>query len=73
MADHKHCKYYSDCDYRIGVGACPKECVQFKHKAMVVYCADCRNRGNESQCPLLSLADYTEDDDYCSFGDRKTT
>lgn len=38
----------------------------------VVRCKDCKNKGNEDFCPLLSMAQYTEDDDFCSYGERRT-
>lgn len=72
MIQHEACKKYADCGWRKSIGYCPEECNHFKHKdeVIVVHCADCEIRGNEDECPLLSLADYTEDDDYCSFGRR---
>ena len=36
----------------------------------VVRCADCKYQGNDDECPLLSLAAYTEPDDFCSYGKR---
>ena len=72
MADYTSCKYYKVCDYRKGVGCCPENCVQYKFAAKIVLCKDCQNKGDEDSCPLLSLAEYTEDDDYCSFGIRRT-
>lgn len=37
----------------------------------VVRCKDCKNYGDEYFCPLRSLADYTDPDDYCSMGERQ--
>ena len=37
----------------------------------VVRCKDCKNYGDEYFCPLLSLADYTDPNDFCSYGERK--
>lgn len=37
----------------------------------VVRCKNCKNKGNEDFCPLLSMAQYTEDDDFCSYGERR--
>ena len=37
----------------------------------VVRCKDCKYKGDEDFCPLLSMAQYTEDDDFCSYGERK--
>ena len=37
----------------------------------VVRCKDCKNYGDEYFCPLLSLADYNDPNDYCSYGERK--
>ena len=65
----KNCKHYETCSYRIGVGECPVNCTNFKNN--LVYCVDCRNRGNEKECPLLSFVENTEDDDFCSFGKKK--
>ena len=36
----------------------------------VVRCADCKYQGNDDECPLLSLAAYTEPDDFCSYGKK---
>lgn len=73
MAQYKSCRHYSKCDYRIGVGCCPDNCVELQPKSgqRVIYCAECSKQGDEDSCPLLSMAEYTEDDDYCSFGERK--
>jgi hypothetical protein len=69
MLEYKGCKYYASCEYRIGVGECQSECVIYRPSADLVYCANCVKRNHEDECPLLSLADYTEDDDFCSFGE----
>lgn len=37
----------------------------------VVRCKDCKNYGDEYFCPLRSLADYTDPNDYCSMGERR--
>lgn len=37
----------------------------------VVRCKDCKYYGDEYFCPLRSLADYTDPDDYCSMGERR--
>lgn len=37
----------------------------------VVRCKDCRFDGDEDDCPLLSVAAYTNPDDFCSYGERK--
>ena len=37
----------------------------------VVRCKDCKNYGDEHFCPLLSLADYTDPDDFCSYGEKR--
>lgn len=34
----------------------------------IVYCHECRFRGDEDYCPLLSLMQYTDEMDYCSRG-----
>ena len=39
--------------------------------APVVRCKECKYYGDEHFCPLLSLADYTDPDDFCSYGERK--
>lgn len=36
----------------------------------VVRCKDCKYQGNDYECPLLSLAAYTEPDDFCSYGKK---
>lgn len=36
----------------------------------VVRCKDCKYQGNDDECPLLSLAAYTEPDDFCSYGKK---
>ena len=36
----------------------------------VVRCKDCKYQGNDDECPLLSLAAYTELDDFCSYGKK---
>lgn len=73
MSTHNTCKHLPVCEYHKGVGDCPEDCNRYRHKdeTHVVYCAECRKQGNEDECPLLAFADYTEDDDYCSFGERK--
>lgn len=38
----------------------------------VVRCQNCRKHGNDEECPLLSMAAYTEPDDFCSCGERKS-
>ena len=38
----------------------------------VVRCKDCRKQGNDEECPLLSMMQYTEPDDFCSYGERRT-
>lgn len=37
----------------------------------VVRCKDCKYYGDEYFCPLRSLADYTDTNDYCSMGERR--
>lgn len=37
-----------------------------------VRCRDCTMKGDEEECPLLSMAQYTEDMDFCSYGERRT-
>ena len=37
----------------------------------VVRCKDCKYYGDEHFCPLRSLADYTDPNDYCSMGERR--
>ena len=34
----------------------------------LVYCHECRYYRDDDMCPMLSLRQYTEDDDYCSMG-----
>ena len=65
----RNCKHFETCSYRAGVGECPIDCVSFKND--LIYCAECKNKGNETECPLLSFVENTEDDDFCSFGKRK--
>lgn len=36
----------------------------------VVRCKDCKYQGNDDECHLLSLAAYTEPDDFCSYGKK---
>lgn len=36
----------------------------------VVRCKNCKYQGNDDECPLLSLAAYTEPDDFCSYGKK---
>lgn len=36
----------------------------------VVKCDDCEKFGDETECPLLSLAGFTDSDDYCSLAVR---
>ena len=38
----------------------------------VVRCKDCMWQGREDDCPLLSLTSYTDPDQYCSYGERRT-
>ena len=71
MADYNTCKYYGVCDYREGVGYCPDNCVQYKSDPKIVLCKHCQCKGDERSCPLLSMVEQTEDDDYCSFGIRR--
>ena len=37
----------------------------------VVRCKDCQKQGNDEECPLLSMMQYTEQDDFCSYGVKK--
>ena len=37
----------------------------------VVRCRDCKYWGNDIECPLMSMADFTEDDEFCSCGERR--
>ena len=37
----------------------------------LVRCKDCKKQGNDEECPLLSMMQYTEQDDFCSYGERK--
>ena len=37
----------------------------------VVRCKDCKMYGNDEECPLLSMMQYTEETDFCSYGERK--
>lgn len=37
-----------------------------------VRCKDCKKFGNDEACPMLSMQAYTEADDFCSCGERKT-
>ena len=37
----------------------------------VVRCKDCKKQGNDEECPLLSMMQYTDPDDFCSYGERK--
>ena len=38
----------------------------------VVRCKDCKKHGDDEECPLLSMMEYTESDDFCSYGERRT-
>ena len=40
-------------------------------KLELVQCKDCSKNGNDEECPLLSIMQYTEPDNYCSCGERK--
>lgn len=84
MADHKNCKYYSDCDYRNAVGECPDRCVQYKHKddVRVVRCKECKHyhqyhqgKTNElcewGKCKLISMDVDMPENGYCCYGERK--
>lgn len=53
-------------DYGVGLGEKKSADV-----VEVVRCKDCKNYGDEHFCPLLSLADYTDPDDFCSYGERR--
>ena len=51
------------------------QCEDFKDKSLfveVVRCKDCKKQGDDEECPLLSMMQYTEPDDFCSYGERKT-
>ena len=37
----------------------------------VVRCKDCIKHGDDEECPMLSMMQYTESDDFCSYGERK--
>lgn len=39
--------------------------------AELVRCKDCKMYGNDEECPLLSMMQYTEEADFCSCGERK--
>ena len=39
--------------------------------ASIVCCKDCKKHGNDEECPLLSMMQYTDEADFCSYGERK--
>ena len=76
---HKDCKYYADCDWVKNIGYCPDECNSFKHKdeVLVVRCQDCKfskyfvEYGSRKCRTMNGLFRTVEDDNFCSYGERK--
>lgn len=73
----KNCIHYDVCFLHLK-GDEDKWCQRFKNKAdfvEIVRCKGCKERNTEG-CPMLHYVDgeligHTEDDDFCSYGERK--
>ena len=74
--------YEAICTYYVGVKPLIEEIAEdVIHSALcnvpavdaveVVRCAQCIYRGDECECPLMAFAEYTEDEEYCSYGERR--
>ena len=55
----------TECAYKNGFAAGMKAAEE-----KIVHCRECKFNGDEDDCPLLSLAHYTEPNDFCSCGER---
>ena len=62
----EHAMHRKICELEMQIGKTPTvDAVE------VVHCYECKKNGNDEECPLLSMMQYTEDDDFCSYGERR--
>ena len=73
MAKCKDCLHYEACSAfsKIINAAMDVEKGCEHYTRQLVRCYECKKNGNDEDCPLLSMMQYTEDDDFCSYGERR--